>query len=151
MLAQLGQDLRGQCQRPPRTGSFQLADDELGPVARLPVAVLDPLDAMSDLEGPGVPVKAAPAAPRPALPAPGSALGGPPSAPAPSRCQALLIQLLYLGRAGCPVFLGFDCPDRGHRVQGGPPGRRTRSATPTLDLAATHLVLAPTRRTGQSS
>ncbi|HEV8453959.1 MAG TPA: hypothetical protein VGQ24_03650, partial [Gemmatimonadales bacterium] len=25
MLAQLGQDLRGQCQRPPRTGSFQLA------------------------------------------------------------------------------------------------------------------------------
>jgi len=32
------------------------------------------------------------------------------------------------------VFPGFDCPDRGHRVQGGPPGRRTRSATPTLDL-----------------
>jgi hypothetical protein len=29
-------------------------------------------------------IKAAPAAPRPALPAPGSALGGPPSAPAPS-------------------------------------------------------------------
>ena len=26
-----------------------------------------------------------------------------------------------------PVFLGFDCPDRGHRVQGGPAGRRTPS------------------------
>jgi len=47
------------------------------------------------------------------------------------------------------VFLGFNCPDRGHRVQGGPAGRRTRSATPTLDPAATHLLLAPTRRTGQ--
>ncbi len=48
------------------------------------------------------------------------------------------------------VFLGFECPDRGHRVQGGPAGRRTRSATPTLAPAATHLVLGPARRTGQS-
>jgi len=47
------------------------------------------------------------------------------------------------------VFLGFNCPDRGHRVQGGPAGRRTRSATLPLDPAATHLLLAPTRRTGQ--
>lgn len=46
------------------------------------------------------------------------------------------------------VFLALDCPARGHRVQGGPAGRRTRSATPTLDPAATHLVLAPTRKAG---
>ena len=26
------------------------------------------------------------------------------------------------------VFLASDCPARGHRVQGGPPGRRMRSA-----------------------
>jgi len=57
MLAQLGQDLWGQRERPPRAGSFQLADDELGPVARLSVTALDPLDAMSDLNGPGVPIK----------------------------------------------------------------------------------------------
>lgn len=49
------------------------------------------------------------------------------------------------------VLLGFDCPDRDHRVQGGPAGRRTRSAPPTLDPAAAHLVLAPTRRTGRST
>jgi hypothetical protein len=49
---------------------------------------------------------------------------------------------------GYAVFLGFDCPDRGHRVQGGPAGRRMRSATPTLDPASTHLVLAPTRKAG---
>jgi hypothetical protein len=61
MLAQLGHDLRGQRQRPPGARSFQLADDELGPVARLPVAALDPLDTMSDLEGPGVPVQGRPA------------------------------------------------------------------------------------------
>jgi hypothetical protein len=52
---------------------------------------------------------------------------------------------------GCPVFLAFDCPDHGHRVQGGPPGRRMRSATPTLDPAAAHLGSAPTRGRGQSS
>jgi hypothetical protein len=49
---------------------------------------------------------------------------------------------------GYAVFLGFDCPDRGHRVQGGPAGRRMRSAPPTLDPASTHLVLAPTRKAG---
>src|SRR5258708_39059054 len=37
-------------------------------------------------------IKAAPAAPRPALPAPGSALGGPPGAPAPSRTDSSLDQ-----------------------------------------------------------
>src|SRR6185312_1974855 len=35
----------------------------------------------------------------------------------------------------------------GHRIQGGPAGRRMRSAAPTLDPAATHLVLAPPRTT----
>ncbi len=34
------------------------------------------------------------------------------------------------------VFLAPYCPARGHRVNGGPPGRRTRSATPTIDPAA---------------
>ena len=51
-------------------------------------------------------------------------------------------------QAGTTVFLALDCPARGHHVQGGPAGRRTRSATPTLDPAATHLVLAPTRKAG---
>jgi hypothetical protein len=30
-----------------------------------------------------------------------------------------------------------DCPARGPRVNGGPAGRRTRSATPTIDPATT--------------
>ena len=91
--------------------------------------------------------KAAPAAPRPALPAPGSALGGPPGAPAPSEPIAALTNS-HQQQAGATVFLALDCPARGHHVQGGPAGRRTRSATPTLDPAATHLVLAPTRKAG---
>ena len=49
-----------------------------------------------------------------------------------------------------PVFLALDCPARGHHVQGGPAGRRTRSATPTLDPAATHLVVPPMRKTGKT-
>src|SRR5215831_20931721 len=61
ILPQLGHDLRGQCQRPPRPGGFQRADDELGPVAWLPVTAFDPLDAMGDLEGPGVPIESRPA------------------------------------------------------------------------------------------
>jgi hypothetical protein len=39
----------------------RLGTTELGPVAGLPVATLDPLDAMGDLEGPGVPVESRPA------------------------------------------------------------------------------------------
>jgi len=50
--------------------------------------------------------------------------------------------------AGATVFLALDCPDRSHRVQSGPAGRLTRSATPTLDPATTHLVLAATRKAG---
>ena len=79
-------------------------------------------------------VKAAPAAPRPALPAPGSALGGPPGAPAPSRTEpTAALTNSHQRQAGTTVFLALDCPARGHHVQGGPAGRRTRSATRTLD------------------
>ncbi len=55
---------------------------------------------------------------------------------------------LVMGSSRRYVFLALDCPDRGHRVQGGPAGRRMRSAPPTLDPASTQLVLAPTRKTG---
>jgi hypothetical protein len=48
------------------------------------------------------------------------------------------------------VFLAFQCPARGHRVQGGPPGRRMRSAAPTLDPVTTHLGSAPTSRRGRA-
>src|SRR5215467_1840672 len=43
------------------TGGFQLTDDELGPVSRLSLPILDPLDAVTDLEGPGGPVESRPA------------------------------------------------------------------------------------------
>ena|SRR5689334_19279653 len=79
-------------------------------------------------------IKAAPAAPRPAL-------------PAPSHSQAAVTRLV-MGGSRRYVFLALDCPDRGHRVQGGPAGRHMRSAPPILDPASTHLVLAPTRKTG---
>ena len=65
VLAQLGQDLRGQRQRAPGPGCLQFADDELGLVSRLLLPVLDPLDAVTDLDGPGGPVKAARCARRP--------------------------------------------------------------------------------------
>jgi hypothetical protein len=92
-------------------------------------------------------IKAAPAAPRPALPAPGSALGGPPGAPAPSHSQAAMTRLV-MGSSRRYVLLALDCPDRGRRVQGGPADRRMRSAPPALGPPSTHLVLAPTRKTG---
>jgi len=41
--------------------------------------------------------------------------------------------------AGTAVFLAPHCPARGHRVQGGPAGRRMRSAAPTPDPVTTHL------------
>ncbi len=37
------------------------------------------------------------------------------------------------------VHLAPDCPARGHRLNGDPPGRRTRSATPTIDPATSHM------------
>jgi hypothetical protein len=50
------------------------------------------------------------------------------------------------GRSNCRPSA---CPARGHRVNGGPAGRRTRSAAPTtIDPATTHPGLAPTRKTG---
>jgi len=57
---------------------------------------------------------------------------------------------LIVAQAGhqVAIFLGFDRPARGHRVEGGPEGRRTRSAPPTLDPVTTHLFWAPTRKTG---
>ena len=42
------------------------------------------------------------------------------------------------GTAKESVFLAPDCPARGHRVNGDPTGRRTRSATPTIDPTTTH-------------
>src|SRR5262249_36307343 len=48
------------------------------------------------------------------------------------------------------VFLVPDCPARGHRVKGGPAGRRMRSAAPTIDPVTTHKDPAPTRKTGQN-
>jgi hypothetical protein len=52
-------------------------------------------------------------------------------------------------RLEAAIFLGFDCPARGLRVEGGPAGRRTRSATPTLDPVTTHLVFAPMGKMGE--
>jgi hypothetical protein len=46
------------------------------------------------------------------------------------------------------AFLGSPCPARSRRVQGGPPGRHMRSASPTLDAAVTHLGSAPMSKTG---
>src|SRR5215831_2656591 len=95
---------------------------------------------------PGV-LKAAPAAPRPALPALGSALGGPPSAPAPSHRQRHFPKAKPT-RAGRPssslsiVRLAAAASRAALRAVA------RRSATPTLDPAATHLVLAPTRKAG---
>src|SRR6266568_131541 len=82
----------------------------------------------------------------------GLSLGGPPSARRATHHRGHSDQDGSTGTgrvpARGPVFLAPDCPARGHRVQGGPPGRRTRSATPTLDPATTHKDSAPTRRTG---
>jgi len=48
------------------------------------------------------------------------------------------------------VFLGSDCPARGRRVYGAPSrSRRTRSAPPTLDTAATRKDSAPARKNGK--
>jgi hypothetical protein len=49
---------------------------------------------------------------------------------------------------GRPSSSAFDCPARGHRLRGGPAGRRTRS---TRDPASAHLDSAPTRKMGQHS
>jgi hypothetical protein len=76
--------------------------------------------------------RVAPGAPRPALPAPGSALAGRPARPRRPEPVAALTNS-HQRQAGTTVFLALDCPARGHHVQGGPAGRRTRSATPTLD------------------
>ncbi len=58
------------------------------------------------------------------------------------------------GGAGWAVFLGFDYPDRDHRVQGGPAGpshaSRLRRPWTTLDSASAPLGSAPMRRTGQN-
>jgi hypothetical protein len=44
-----------------------------------------------------------------------------------------------------------NCPARGHRVNGGPAGRRMRSATPTIDPETTPKGSAPTRKTDKNS
>jgi hypothetical protein len=48
------------------------------------------------------------------------------------------------------IFLGFDCPARGRRVQGTLRVSSRRSAKPTLDTAATRKGSAPTRKMGQT-
>ncbi len=48
------------------------------------------------------------------------------------------------------VFLATHCPARGHRVNGGPTGRRMRSATPTIDALATHKDLGAYEGDGQN-
>jgi hypothetical protein len=48
------------------------------------------------------------------------------------------------------VFSPHHCPARGHRVNGGPAGRRLRSATPTIDPATAHEDMAPIGRTGKA-
>jgi hypothetical protein len=60
---------------------------------------------------PLVSIKTAPAAPRPALPAPGLALGRNPGAPAPSEPIAALVQRLTSSALAGSVFLGFDEED----------------------------------------
>jgi hypothetical protein len=44
------------------------------------------------------------------------------------------------------VFLGSDCPARGHRVKSGPPRPSLRDGYATLDLAAPHKGLALTKK-----
>src|SRR5260221_2307196 len=73
-------------------------------------------------------IKAAPAAPRPALPAPGSAWGGPLGAPALSRDDNDTDQRLSQCVAGVSVFLALDCPARGHHD---PVGGRVAPPPPT--------------------
>ncbi len=44
-------------------------------------------------------------------------------------------------------FSASNCPVLGHRVNGGPAGRRKRPVTPSIDLVAAHEGLAPVRKT----
>jgi hypothetical protein len=97
--------------------------------------------------------KAAPAAPLARRQRPGLCLGRPTRAARRAtryRTPSISTALPALGSYCGAVFLASHCPARGHRVQGGPPGRRTRSAAPTQDPATTHLGLAATRKTGGS-
>jgi hypothetical protein len=94
------------------------------------------------------------AAPRPALPAPGSALEGPPGAPAPSsacRCRRSSTHVRHGMRYNsAPVLLAFDCPAPGRRVQGAC-GVAARSSCADPGPGAHSPGFAPTRRTGWSS
>jgi hypothetical protein len=57
----------------------------------------------------------------------------------PIRTQDTLIKAAHPSRVPVgrtAVFLAPNCPVRGHRVNGGPAGRRTGSATPTIGTAA---------------
>lgn len=119
-------------------------DGLVGPVAGL-IGVA--LPSFQDAE-----VKAAPLRRTAARPPPGSALGGPPGTAASTRTLLQIKSALLRDRTSCGAFfLGFDYPGRVDRVEGGPASRRSRSASPTRDPVAAHLVLAPMRKTGQIS
>jgi hypothetical protein len=81
----------------------------------------------------------------------GSALGGPPGAPAPSlELDRNAESNRSSGSVWHTVFLAPECPLAATTSRTDPPGRRLRSA-PTLSPAATHLDSPPTRRTGWSN
>jgi hypothetical protein len=68
----------------------------------------------------------------------------------PHTCMVAQIKMPHPPRKAVQliaVFLALDCPARGHRVNGGPPGRRMLTATPTIDPAPTHRGSAPARKT----
>ena len=76
-----------------------------------------------------------------ALPAPRSALRAPLARARRHARRLPQIRQAHLSRRpmlAWAVFLAPDCPARGHRINGGPEGRRTRSAAPTIDLFMTY-------------
>jgi hypothetical protein len=89
-------------------------------------------------------IKAAPAAPLARRQRWAQRWGRPPTARRAAPCRARRSRRLNdtwpLQRAA--VFLAPDCPARGHRVKGAPPGRRFAQ---TLDPASTRKDLAPAR------
>jgi hypothetical protein len=88
----------------------------------------------------------------PALPAPGSALGGPPGAPAPSQPNTfrLISQAqLHANVRTSPSYLGFDCPTRGRRVNGALRASHATGLRPAIDAAATHTDLGACEKDGQ--
>jgi hypothetical protein len=74
---------------------------------------------------------------RPARRTPGHTRAAPRSRPLARRARRVQRAAAYLAP---------DCPARGCRVNGGPSGRRKRSAAPTIDPTTTHMDRAPARK-----